>query len=144
MHLIQEAPFDPAEAFKTFDLASGASGALVHFFGIVRKDDDLSALELEHYPAMAKTALDAIEAEARARWALDDVLIIHRVGRLEIGEMIMMVAVSAPHRAEAFAAADFLMDHLKSRVPIWKRAHGKDGAVWIEAKDDDEQALKRW
>ncbi|GLQ35920.1 molybdopterin synthase catalytic subunit [Amylibacter marinus] len=120
------------------------AGALVNFTGIVRGGDDLVALELEHYPAMTKSALEAIEAEARARWDLIDTRIIHRVGRLALGEEIMMVAVSAPHRADAFQAAEFMMDFLKSRAPFWKKEHFKSGTQWVDAKDSDEGALRRW
>jgi molybdopterin synthase catalytic subunit len=80
----------------------------------------------------------------RARWALVDALVIHRHGRLAAGEAIMMVATAAPHRADAFAAAEFLMDYLKSRAPFWKKEIGADGAEWVAARDADEAALKRW
>lgn len=120
-------------------------GALVSFSGLVRDDSgDLEALELEHYPGMTEKALAGIEAEARARWDLNDSLIIHRYGPLKPGEQIMMVAAAAPHRKAAFEAADFLMDFLKSRAPFWKKEHGVAGAAWVDAKEDDEAALKRW
>ncbi|MBR9863630.1 MAG: molybdenum cofactor biosynthesis protein MoaE [Rhodobacteraceae bacterium] len=120
-------------------------GALVSFTGLVRDDTgDLTALELEHYPGMTEAALTEIETEARRRWALNDSLIIHRYGPLKPGDQIMMVATAAPHRKAAFEAADYLMDFLKSRAPFWKKEHGVEGARWVDAKEDDEAALKRW
>jgi molybdopterin synthase catalytic subunit len=93
---------------------------------------------------MTQTALEKIATEASARWDLGDVLIIHRYGRLEPGEKIMMVATSSPHRKDAFEAADFLMDYLKSRAPFWKKEHTGGAASWVDAKDSDEDALNRW
>jgi len=120
-------------------------GAVVNFTGLVRDvTGDLEALELEHYPAMTQTALQEIEAEAVKRWDLDASLIIHRYGRLEPGEQIMMVATASKHRKAAFESADFLMDFLKSRAPFWKKEHGLEGAAWVDAKEADETALKRW
>lgn len=120
-------------------------GALVSFSGLVRDETgSLQALELEHYPGMTEKALSEIEAEACARWELKSSLIIHRFGRLEPGEQIMMVAAAASHRKAAFEAADFLMDFLKSRAPFWKKEHRAGTAVWVDAKEADEVALKRW
>jgi molybdopterin synthase catalytic subunit len=93
---------------------------------------------------MTEKALTAIATEAQTRWDLQDVLVIHRHGDLVPGEMIMMVATAARHRKAAFEAADFLMDYLKSRAPFWKREITSEGAEWVAAKDDDEEALKRW
>jgi len=104
----------------------------------------ISALELEHYPAMTEKALRAIEAAAQARWPLQASLIIHRYGRLDPGARIMMVATAAPHRAAAFEAAEFLMDYLKSRAPFWKKEATAQGGRWVDAREDDETALDRW
>jgi molybdopterin synthase catalytic subunit len=101
-------------------------------------------MEIEHYPGMTERAIAAIEAEAVRRWNLAASLVIHRHGRLAPGEPIMMVATAAPHRADAFAAAEFLMDYLKSRAPFWKKEITCEGAVWVAAKDEDEAALGRW
>ena len=120
------------------------AGAVVTFTGLVRGDGGLTALEIEHYPGMTEMAVAAIAEEAVARWSLTDVLVIHRHGRLEAGEAIMMVATAARHRAEAFQAAEFLMDYLKSRAPFWKKEIGPDGAEWVASKEDDEAALGRW
>ena len=104
----------------------------------------VATIELEHYPEMTGKALAAIEAEARSRWRLDGCLIVHRFGRLEPGEQIMMVATASAHRGAAFAAAEFLMDYLKSRAPFWKKETGPDGGSWVEAREADEAALGRW
>ncbi len=121
-------------------------GALVTFVGIVRNRDDgsLQALELEHYPGMTEKALGAIERDAVSRWSLNASLIIHRYGRMLPGERIMMVATASAHRRDAFEAAEFLMDYLKSRAPFWKREHTASGTDWVAAREDDEEALDRW
>jgi molybdopterin synthase catalytic subunit len=109
-----------------------------------RDGGGLQRMEIEHYPGMTESAIAGIEAEAVRRWSLRDSLIIHRYGPLTVGEPIMMVATAAPHRGDAFAAAEFLMDYLKSRAPFWKREVTADGADWVAAKDADEAALSRW
>ena len=142
--LVQTAPFDLGEETAAFAQGRGDMGAVVTFTGLVRGDGGLSAMEIEHYPGMTERAITAIAEEARERWSLGDVLVIHRHGRLEPGEAIMMVATAAPHRKDAFEAAEFLMDYLKSRAPFWKKELGPDGAAWVAAKDDGEAALGRW
>lgn len=120
-------------------------GALVSFTGLVRDaGGSVSALELEHYPAMTERALAAIEAEAQARWPLQASLIVHRYGRLVPGDQIMMVATASAHRQAAFAAAEFLMDYLKSRAPFWKKETGPGGSGWVDAREADAAALARW
>jgi molybdopterin synthase catalytic subunit len=141
---VQTAPFDAGAEVNAFSAAVTGAGAVVTFTGIVRGDGGLSAMEIEHYPGMTERAIRAIAEEAMARWKLADALVIHRHGRLAVGEPIMMVATAAPHRADAFAAAEFLMDYLKSRAPFWKKEIGADGAAWVAAKDADEDALGRW
>ena len=139
---VQPEPFDQAEALRGF---GGTAGAIVTFTGVVRDDTGrMQALELEHYPGMTERAITAIAGEAQVRWSLSDVLVIHRYGRLAVGEQIMMVATAARHRREAFEAAEFLMDFLKSRAPFWKKEIGPDGQSWVAAKDSDEDALRRW
>jgi molybdopterin synthase catalytic subunit len=120
------------------------TGAIVSFTGLVRSDGGLIALELEHYPAMAQKALEAIEAEARARWPIGDCLIIHRYGRLQPGDRIVLVVTASAHREAAFAAASFLMDYLKTRAPFWKREIRADGTHWVEARAYDDEAAARW
>lgn len=141
---IQTAPFDAGAEANAFTAAITGAGAVVTFTGIVRGDGGLAAMEIEHYPGMTERAIRAIAEEAVTRWQLADALVIHRHGRLSVGEPIMMVATAARHRADAFAAAEFLMDYLKSRAPFWKKEFGADGAAWVAAKDADEEALRRW
>ena len=141
---VQSAPFDLGAESNAFAMGSPA-GAIVTFTGLVRDNGgQLAAMEIEHYPGMTETAIAAMMDQARDRWTLTDALVIHRHGRLLPGEAIMMVATAAAHRAEAFAAAEFLMDYLKSRAPFWKKEIGLDGAEWVAATGADEAALSRW
>lgn len=142
---VQEGPFDLASETAAFCRDRRDAGAIVTFAGIVRDEGGrLTRLEIEHYPGMTEKAIRAIADEACRRWALADVLVIHRFGTLVPGDPIMMVATAAQHRQAAFAAAEYLMDYLKSRAPFWKREIGPDGAEWVAAKTDDEAALRRW
>lgn len=145
--IVQEAPFDFGAEAEGFASGRHDIGAIVTFTGVVRDfgNGTLDTMEIEHYPGMTQKALDAIADEARTRWSLGDVLVIHRYGRMEPGEKIMMVATAAPHRKDAFEAAEYLMDYLKSRAPFWKKEHAKTGETnWVAAKDEDEDALSRW
>lgn len=143
--VIQQAAFDPGAMLNQFTASCAGAGAVVSFTGLVRDEEGrLSALEIEHYPAMTERAIGNILAEAHRRWQLSQGLVIHRYGRLQPGEPIMMVATAARHRAAAFAAADFLMDYLKSRAPFWKKEISAAGSSWVAAKDSDEAALQRW
>jgi molybdopterin synthase catalytic subunit len=122
-------------------------GAVVSFVGYCRDEGGaLAALELEHFPGMAEAEMARVAAEAEARWPLIGVTVIHRHGRIEPGEQIVLVAVAASHRGEAFAAAEMLMDFLKTRAPFWKRARLRDGTVggWVEAKEADVASAARW
>ena len=142
---VQSAAFDLGAESSAFLAGAAPAGAVVTFTGIVRDNHGtLQAMQIEHYPGMTERAIAAMIEQATTRWSLTDALVIHRHGRLLPGEVIMMVATAALHRAEAFAAAEFLMDYLKSRAPFWKKEIGTDGAVWVAAKDRDEDALKRW
>ena len=142
---VQEGPFDFGTEADAFAKGRRVSGAIVTFTGIVRDvAGGLQAMEIEHYPGMTEAALTEIAAEAERRWALEDCLIIHRHGTLAPGEMIMMVATAARHRKDAFEAAEYLMDYLKSRAPFWKREITGDGANWVASRDEDEAALTRW
>lgn len=144
--VVQEAPFDFGAEAAGFAAGRTDMGAVVTFTGVVRDtgQDALEVMEIEHYPGMTEKALEAIAAEAMARWSLGDALVIHRFGRMAPGEQIMMVATAARHRKDAFEAAEYLMDYLKSRAPFWKKEHGRDGTAWVAAKDEDEEALTRW
>jgi molybdopterin synthase catalytic subunit len=141
---IQRQDFDLGAELAALRAGRSDIGALVSFSGLVRGGDGLTEMEIEHYPGMTETALAGIEAEARRRWELQAALIVHRYGRLFPGEQIMMVATAAAHRQAAFAAAEFLMDYLKSRAPFWKKETGSGGTRWVEAKPGDEAALGRW
>lgn len=141
---VQEAAFDLGDEARAFAAGAAGAGAVVTFTGVVRGDGGMAAMEIEHYPGMTEKAIAGIAAQAMERWRLTDALVIHRHGRLQVGEAIMMVATAAPHRADAFAAAEFLMDYLKSRAPFWKKEIGADGAAWVAAKEADEAALTRW
>jgi molybdopterin synthase catalytic subunit len=143
---VQSDPFDLGAEANAFAAAqAGDMGAIVTFTGVVRDvAGGLQAMEIEHYPGMTERALQQIADEARGRWQLGDALIIHRYGRMAPDEMIMMVATAARHRADAFAAAEYLMDYLKSRAPFWKKEHTARGAAWVAARSADEDALTRW
>ena len=144
--VVQEAPFDFGQEAQAFADAQENMGAVVTFTGIVRdlKGAALSRMVIEHYPGMTEKALTKIAEAAQTRWDLGDVLVIHRYGPMAPQEMIMMVATASPHRKDAFEAAEFLMDYLKSRAPFWKKEETAEGADWVAAKDEDEDALSRW
>lgn len=143
---VQQDAFDLGAESAAFAAGHRDMGAIVTFTGVVRElpGDPLEAMEIEHYPGMTESALTDIATRAQDRWSLGDLLVIHRYGRLAPGEMIMMVATAAPHRKDAFEAAEYLMDYLKSRAPFWKREITAKGADWVASKDEDEDALKRW
>ena len=142
---VQEVPFEFGAEADRFAAALSGSGAVVTFTGVVRDvAGGLEAMEIEHYPGMTERALNQIAQEAKERWSLEDVLVIHRYGRLAPGAPIMMVATAARHRRDAFEAAEYLMDYLKSRAPFWKREVTREGATWVAARAEDEQALSRW
>ena len=138
---------------QTQDFDSGAelalleagSGAVASFTGIVRGDDGLVAMTLEHYPAMTEKALHEVAAEAVKRWPVHAATIIHRVGRLEPGARIVLVAVASSHRHAALEACAFLIDWLKTRAPFWKLEEFSDGRrQWVEARNSDDEAARRW
>ncbi|MEH6519965.1 molybdenum cofactor biosynthesis protein MoaE [Sulfitobacter sp.] len=143
---VQHEPFDLGVESTAFATGHSDMGAIVTFTGIVRDlpNNSMDAMEIEHYPGMTEKAIEAMAEDAKTRFSLGDVLVIHRHGRLQPGEMIMMVATAARHRKDAFEAATFLMDYLKSRAPFWKREISATGEVWVESKDEDEVALARW
>ena len=142
---LQAEPFDLGAEANAFAASLSQAGAVVTFTGLVRDNGgQLQAMEIEHYPGMTERAIAAMVAEAMARFALEDALVIHRHGRLAAQEPIMMVATAARHRGDAFAAAEFLMDYLKSRAPFWKKEISASGADWVAARQADEVALERW
>jgi molybdopterin synthase catalytic subunit len=144
---LQREDFDIAA--ETAALTSGRTdiGAVATFTGICRDNDGgtgVAALTLEHYPGMAEAEIARHVEDAQSRWPLLGVTVIHRFGRLVPGENIMMVAVAAAHREPAFAAAEFLMDYLKTRAPFWKKEEQAEGGQWVAAKDSDDAAAERW
>lgn len=139
---VQEQAFDPGDELSGFDAKGG--GAVVTFTGVVRDPGGLQYMEIEHYPAMTEAAIGRFVAEATERWDLTNALVIHRYGRLAPGAVIMMVATASRHRVQAFEAAQYLMDYLKSRAPFWKKEVTSAGETWVDAQDADEDALGRW
>ena len=143
---VQSAAFDMGQELNDFAARVAGAGAVVSFTGITRDlaKGDLTVMEIEHYPGMTESALAAIRDQAMDRFDLADAMILHRFGPLAPSDPIMMVATAARHRADAFAAAEFLMDYLKSRAPFWKKEVSAQGAAWVEARAEDEDALARW
>ena len=141
---VQREDFDLGAELEALRAGRRDIGALVSFTGLVRDTGGLESMELEHYPGMTEKALAGIEADARGRWPLQACLIVHRYGRLLPGEQIVLVATASAHRGAAFAAAEFLMDYLKSRAPFWKKETGPQGGAWVDARDEDLAALARW
>jgi len=139
-------PFDVGHEYRWLAEVD-SDGAVVTFTGKVRNHnlgDSVSALTLEHYPGMTEKALDEIEVEARKRWSLARIRIIHRIGELFPGDEIVFVGVTSAHRSSAFAAAEFIMDYLKNKAPFWKREATSEGKRWVEARDSDKEAAQRW
>ena len=139
---IQSEDFDIAAEIAKLDAEN--AGAVATFTGKVRKEGDLTALSLEHYPGMAEAEIVRHVEEANARWPLLGTTVIHRYGRLVPGDNIVLVLTASSHREAAFAAAEFLMDYLKTRAPFWKHVEGPGGTAWIEAKGSDDTAADRW
>jgi molybdopterin synthase catalytic subunit len=140
-------PFDAAQLLADFSARAAGAGAIASFTGLVRSENDgaaVSGLELDHHPRLTEQALAGIEADAVTRFALADVVIVHRHGALAPGEAIVFVAAAAPHRRAAFDAVDYVMDRLKTEVPFWKREQRGDGLHWLEARDSDRKARARW
>lgn len=144
---VQAEDFDLNQLYTGLKCSTGANGAIVTFTGLVRElanTTHLQALYLEHYPGMTEKALESIVDQARERWPLGQVTIIHRIGRLALNEQIVFVGASSPHRADAFAAVEFMMDYLKQDAPFWKKEITSSGEHWVEQKTSDLAAAKRW
>ncbi|MFM5907581.1 MAG: molybdenum cofactor biosynthesis protein MoaE [Novosphingobium sp.] len=136
--------FDPQGELAAFTRRHGAAGGVVSFLGQVRSGDGCEALELTHYGPLTLPGMKALAAQAQARWALEGLLILHRSGLMLPGDPIVLVAAAARHRRDAFAAADFAMDHLKSRSWFWKREKSDGAWRWIEPREEDRQDIARW
>jgi len=144
---IQTGDFDLGAEVASLRAADPAVGAVVAFVGCVRDHNDgsdVSAMELEHYPGMTEAAIEASVDQANARFDIRGVRIVHRVGVLKPQDQIVLVAVSSPHRGSAFAACEFLMDHLKTQAPFWKKETTPQGKRWVDARVSDDAALARW
>lgn len=149
---VQEAPFDPGAEMAALIRGRTDIGGVGCFVGVVRAEapaerdgDGIGALVLEHYPGMTARAVERIAAEAEARWSLLGCTVIHRYGRLEPGETIVLVLAAAPHRRAALEATEFLIDWLKTKAPFWKKEERADGSeTWVEAKAEDDTAAARW
>jgi molybdopterin synthase catalytic subunit len=144
---VQAEKFDVAQELSHLKGHRRDIGATAMFIGSVRDlsdDAHVAAMTLEHYPGMTEKALAEIEAQARQKWPLNDVLIIHRFGKLLAGEDIVLVITCSAHRQAAFKACEFLMDWLKTKAPFWKLEEGASGANWVESKAADEAAAARW
>jgi molybdopterin synthase catalytic subunit len=144
---IQAEDFDLGAAVAELSDGDSGVGAVVSFVGVVRGGDregGADALELEHYPGMTERSIEAMVAVARERFSILGALVIHRVGRLAVGEQIVLVAVSSAHRGIAFQACEFLMDYLKTQAPFWKKEFTSSGARWVDARVSDDAALARW
>lgn len=145
--LVQESDFDPGAEIAALHAGQPRVGAVASFVGLVRdlnEGGNVSTLTLEHYPAMTEKSLRAIVDEAMRRWALLDVSVLHRTGRLRPQDRIVFVGVAAMHRGEAFAACEFIMDYLKTRAPFWKKEGTPEGERWVEARTSDDDAAERW
>jgi len=144
---IQEQDFDVSHEMASLRAGDKRVGAVASFVGVVRDLNDgsqVSTLVLEHYPGMTEKALAQIVDEAKQRWDIYEALVIHRVGALEPGDQIVLVAITSAHRGESFAACQFIMDYLKTRAPFWKKERTPDGERWVEARASDEDAAARW
>lgn len=136
--------FDVSEEIAALEREGRNAGAVVTFTGVVRSDDGVTAMQLEHYPEMTEKSLAQIVEKARARWNIEDVVIIHRVGELKAGDRIVLTVVTSAHRREAFEASEFIMDWLKTEAPFWKKEVTAQGGRWVDARESDEIAKNRW
>lgn len=141
---VQSERFDAGQLLNAMSGTESDCGAVASFSGQVRGGNGLIALELEHYPGVTEKALQRIAQHATDRWELRQAMIIHRVGRMEIGEEIVFVGATAPHRRAALDAVSFMIDVLKTQAPFWKKEYDANGEHWVEARAEDDQAASRW
>jgi molybdopterin synthase catalytic subunit len=139
-----DAPFDPAAELSAFAAAHGSAGGIASFLGQVRGGEGVEALELRHYGPLTLPGMEQLAAEAQTRWVLEGLLAIHRTGLMHPGDPIVLVAAAARHRRDAFAAAEFVMDHLKSESWFWKREKTGGAWRWVEPRDQDFADIARW
>jgi molybdopterin synthase catalytic subunit len=144
---IQTGDFDAGAEIAALRRGNPKVGAVASFIGVCRDANDgdsVSRMTLEHYPGMTEKALEKIVDEAKKRWKVMDVLVVHRVGELKPADQIVLVVVTGAHRGEAFAACEFIMDYLKTRAPFWKKEQTPQGTRWVEARSSDDEAVQRW
>ena len=144
---VQTADFDLTTEVKKLRENNPTIGAVVSFLGLVRdlnEGQSVTAMELEHYPVMTEKSLQDIANQAASRWGIIDSVIIHRVGALLPLDQIVLVIVAAKHRGDAFSACEFIMDYLKTQAPFWKKEQTPEGACWVDARESDELARKKW
>lgn len=144
---VQREDFDAGAEIAGLRASDPRIGAVASFIGVARDVNDgerVAAMTLEHYPGMTERALEDIVAQAKRRWDVIDILVIHRVGELKPLDQIVLVAVTGAHRGEAFAACEFVMDYLKTEAPFWKKETTPDGTRWVEARESDDAARERW
>ncbi len=144
---VQTEAFDVAAVIDDLRAGNPAVGAIASFIGLVRDLNDgapVTTMTLEHYPGMTEKALHAIVVEAKERWDLIGVTVVHRVGELRPTDAIVLVAVASAHRGDAFQACEFIMDFLKTRAPFWKKEENSQGATWAESRTSDTRAAERW
>ena len=144
---IQTEDFDVGAEVNAIRLSNPNIGAVVSFVGQVRDlndGDNVASMTLEHYPGMTEKSLESIVEQAKNRWAIEDALVVHRVGELKPLDQIVLVLVASAHRKDAFAACEFMMDYLKTEAPFWKKEQTPSGERWVEARDSDDQAKSRW
>ncbi|MDE2397143.1 MAG: molybdenum cofactor biosynthesis protein MoaE [Burkholderiales bacterium] len=145
--VVQQADFDLGQEVAALRAGDGGVGAVAAFVGTVREHGSgaaVSEMELEHYPGMTERAIEAMVEAAMRRFEIRAARVVHRVGRLALGEQIVMVAVTSSHRGQAFQACEFLMDYLKTQAPFWKKELTPEGAQWVDARVADDEALRRW
>ena len=144
---IQSEDFDLSREMAQLRAGNAKVGAIVNFVGTVRDLNEgasVAEMELEHYPGMTEQSIQAIIDQAKARWPIYGALVIHRVGPLKPMDQIVLVAVTSPHRGEAFSACEFIIDYLKTEAPFWKKEQTPEGARWVDARTSDDDALKKW
>ena len=144
MSFLSAGPIDPVALLDAFTKRAEGAGAIVSFSGVVRGADGVSELWLDHHPGLTEQSIAAIDAETRARFAVDDLMIIHRIGGVGAGEPVVFVAAAAKHRRAAFEAVDQAMDRLKTDAILWKRETRNDGITWVEARPQDHDDRARW
>jgi len=145
--VIQAEAFDAAQQTAQLTGLSRSTGAVVTFIGLVRdvnEGHEIHGLTLEHYPGMAEKEIGQIIEQAKGRWLLEAVRVVHRIGVLKPSDPIVYVGVASQHRGDAFRACEFIMDYLKTRAPFWKKESGSNGEHWLESRDSDRESLQKW